>query len=669
MIKGHYNSAFGQAMNSAVILLLASLFLSPVYAMTDKSLIQKRYLFEQAEKALKRGQLTRYHKLEKDLQDYALRPYLKYNELKRKLYKAKPEEVQAFLVEYADTPLAMRMHHRWLKTLARQGRWQLLVDNFYLSKDRKLMCHYAHALYKIKQHERAHIITEDLWLTGRSLPRACNAPIKQWRESGKLTDELLWKRIRLAIQSGRTKLARYLAKSLPEKERFWVSIWSKVRRDPGYLKKVNSHFSDTNQPVLRWITVYGLTRLARKDAISAAEYWQELNQSYAFTEKERERIVRRLALALTNAKSDEARNWLKKLNLNKQDSYVQSLHILSSIRDQEWDTALEWLNQLPADEQHSERWRYWRGRVLEAMGRLEEARSVYLLNADTRSYYSFLAADRAGNSYHFAHKPLVFSNGDLDSLKNEPSLLRAGELLAIKRMADARREWNFATQNMSKNQLLMAAKLADEWGWHDRAIITLAQAKYWDDLEVRFPLAHQKMVLSQAQRQQINPAWAFAVIRQESAFTADARSHAGAMGLMQLLPRTARNMARSLRIRMRGRNDLLNINTNIKLGVRYLRKVQDRYSGHPVLATASYNAGPTNVRRWLPEEGSSVPADLWIENVPFKETRDYLKRVLTYTVIYEQRLGQTPVPLLERMTPIVDRATLKKQPTRLAQGS
>ena len=626
---------------------LLALGLSSAHAIPDKELIKKRYIFQEAEQALDAGQLQRYRQLAEELGDYPLRPYLKYSELRRRLDKSEPQEVQSFLQENADTPIAILLHHRWLRTLARHGRWQALVDNYYLTNDRHLQCRYAHALYQIDQLERAHIVIENLWLTGSSLPRSCDAPIAAWQQAGKLSDELVWKRINLANQAGQIRLALYLADYLPESERFWVNIWSKIRRDPEYLREVNSHFKDIDHPVLRWITVYGLNRLAYRDPVRAAEYWAELKPVFGFTPQEQERVERRLSLALAREGEAEAYAWLERLDLGDERSEVQAIHILSAVRDRDWNTALEWLNQLSLEDQHNERWRYWRGRVLESLGRFDEARAIYSLTADNRSYYSFLAADRAGNGYQFAHRPLLFSNDELQGLRDLPGLQRAGELYAIKRIADARREWNHAIQRMNKSQLLKAAKLADEWGWHDRAIMTLAQAKYWDDLELRFPLAYQQTVLNQAQRQKINPAWAFAVIRQESAFTTDARSHAGALGLMQLLPRTARHVARSLRIRMSGQSDILDVDNNIKLGVRYLRRVKDRFDGHPVLATAAYNAGATNVRRWLPEE--SIPADLWVEMVPFHETRKYLKRVLTYTVINEQRLGQQPVPLLQRM--------------------
>lgn len=336
---------------------------------------------------------------------------------------------------------------------------------------------------------------------------------------------------------------------------------------------------------------------------------------------------------------------------------LQQYYILSALKDEDWKSALDWLGQLSSEEQHTPRSQYWRARSLEGLGHLEEARGLYLLTANDRSYYSFLAADRAGLTYEFANKPLQYTGQDFASLHDEPAILRAGELFFLKRIVQARREWNFAVKQMGQIQLLKAARLAHELGWHDRAILTLAQAEYWDDLELRFPLAHQNLVLKHAKRSQINPAWAFAIIRQESAFTADARSHAGALGLMQLMPRTARQVARSLRLKRPRQHDILNIKTNVRLGVRYLKKVNDKFDGHAVLATAAYNAGGHRVKQWLPENGV-IPADVWVELVPFKETRGYLQRVMTYMVIYEKRLGLDSIPLINRMVPILGKNPL-----------
>jgi soluble lytic murein transglycosylase len=645
-----------QNISTHALLLLLGLCLVAVTTANARSasseqLLTQRKQFQDAELALKKHQLSRYRRLASKLHDYPLYPYLEYQELVRRLSTARPTEISAFLQHNADTPLARRLQLKWLDVLARQGKWQLLVDQYVPGQSRRLQCSYSRALLETGQTDRAFQNLQTLWLTGRSLPRSCDVPLKTWKSSGKLTRSLIWQRIRLAMQRGNVRLARYLAKDLPDNERYWLNIWTKVRRDPAYIIEVNGHFTDKPHEVLGWITVYGLRRLSSRDPLLAAEYWQKLKQTRTFTVNDQERVERRLALALLQDHDSDARQWLKTLHLSRFDNRVISLHFFSALQDQEWDTALGWLERLDPKQQHTAQWRYWRGRVLEGMGHLEQAREIYLLNGEDRGYYSFLAADRAGYRYKFADRPLLYTTTDLVGLEALPPIQRARELYILKRHADARREWNQALKHLSQPQLLKAAKLADEWGWHDRAITTLSRARYWDDLELRFPLAHEQIVLTQAKRQKVNPAWAFAIIRQESAFTPDARSHAGAMGLMQLMPRTARTIARAMKLRPPRRYDLLKIDTNIRLGVSYLKKVQDQNQGHPVLATAAYNAGQNRVTKWLPEKGS-MAADIWIETVPFRETRDYMKRVMTYTVIYEQRLGQDPIPLLERMAPI-----------------
>lgn len=634
-----------------VALLLGFCLIPGAPALPDEERQQQRDQFKEAIQAVESGDRARYQQLAGKLHDYPLYPYLIYEDLRHRLSQAEPREVQDFLHRWDDSPIADLLRQRWLYTLARQGHWQTLVDNYQVTSDTTLQCHYAHGLYRVGHAEQAHALMENLWLTGSSLPRSCDPAITAWREAGRMSDALVWQRIQLAIRAGQIRLARFLADYLPESERYWVNIWSKVRRNPEYLREVTNHFDDVDHPVLRWITVYGLNRLAGRDATRAARYWEKLKPVYRFTDQEQERIERRLSLALVESEDPEAGQWLQRLQLGNERTDVKIVHILSALQDRDWSTALQWLNQLPAEAAHQPRWRYWRARALDELGREAEARALYQLGAGDRSYYGFLSANRAGNPYQFAHRPLLFGSDDLRGLQALPPLQRAEELYVLDRVADARREWNHALPRLDEDQLLRAAKLADQWGWHDRAIMTLARARYWDDLEMRFPLAHQQTVLRQSQHQQIDPAWAFAVIRQESAFIHDARSRAGALGLMQLLPRTARSVARSLRLPMRSQRDILDVENNIKLGVRYLRKVKDRFHGHPVLATAAYNAGGRNVNRWLPQ-GKVLPADLWVETVPFSETQGYLKRILTYTVIYEQRLGRQPAPILDRMPPV-----------------
>jgi len=614
-------------------------------------LAKQRKLFLQAETALKKGHYSKYKKIEHRLNDYPLYPYLRFMELKRNIQNTSSQKIQNFLQSYHNTPLANKLYYRWINSLAKSGKSEALIQYFRPTQNTRLLCHYANALHNTGKKGTAFSLMGELWQTGSSLPKSCDPILKKWKKAGYMTSSRLWTRIHLVMNKGKRRLATYIGKSLPEEEQFWLSLWKKVQRQPEYVLKAEQHFKDQHSPIMHWILVDGMTRLARRKPLIAAEYWQEIRHKYHFNGEEKERIERRLALSLARAATPLSRDTLKALKLDSRDEKVITPHILSAISDKDWEGALSWLNNLKSNERNSERWHYWRARALEEMGRLDEARSLYLQITDNRSYYSFLSADRIGDRYQLTHRPINTPAAELIKLQHIPAVARAGELYQLKRIVDARREWHFAIQRMDKKQLLIAAQLANKWGWHDRSIITLALAQHWDDLELRFPLAHQNYIEKQAKNEDINPAWAFAVIRQESAFTADARSSAGALGLMQLMPRTAQQVARSLHIKRPKQRDLLKSNINIKLGVRYLRKLQERFNGNSILATASYNAGPWRVKGWLPKE-EAQSADLWIENVPFTETRKYLKRVLTYTIIYEQRLGLEGKPLLERMMPI-----------------
>jgi len=628
---------------------VACLAIPTASALEQRTLLQ-RQAFKDAEQALNTGKLDTFRQISQQLRDYPLYPYLKFEEIKRNLRSNNYKDVQRFLQDHPGTPLAGRLQYLWLKSLARKHQWRSLIDNFYFTNDVSLQCDYAHALLKQGEPKRAYGVLAGIWNTGHSLPKQCDHPIENWFASGDLSQDLVWDRIRLAMQARNTRLALYLDKYVDSKDRYWVRIWAKVRRDPNFVSQIYTRFKDKDSKQLRWVIADGLRRMSRTDSVKAATLWANWHNTLQFTQVEKDRIERRLTLALASDNPDNSHAWLKHLDLDADDQRINELYALNAIQDQDWETALGWMNRMNEKAQHSDRWLYWRGRTLESLGRLDEARSIYLQNSDSRSYYGFLSADRAGMDYQFDHRPLNFSSRDLTPIEKIPAIERARELLALNRTVDARREWNFALQKFDKPQLLKAAQLAHDWNWYDRAIITLAQARYWDDLEKRFPLAHREMVINYARQQQINPAWAFAIIRQESAFTNDARSHAGALGLMQLLPRTARQIARSLRLRFR-RHDLLDAETNVRLGIKYLKKVKDIFKGNKVLATAAYNAGDAKVRQWLPK-GGVLPADVWVEIVPYSETRDYLQRVMTYTVIYEERLGRTPVPLLERMSPI-----------------
>ena len=269
--------------------------------------------------------------------------------------------------------------------------------------------------------------------------------------------------------------------------------------------------------------------------------------------------------------------------------------------------------------------------------------------AGERSYYGFLAADHLQRPYQMNDSRVPYEKEQLESVEQIQGIVRARELYLAGKHLDARREWYHTTASLPEHELKLAALLAHRWGWHDRAILTASRAGYWSDLTLRFPLPHRKSIFANADQYDLDPALIYGVIRQESAFMKDARSPVGALGLMQLMPQTGKQTARSLKIRYLGSQALLHSDQNIRLGSAYLNKLLKRYNGSPVLAAAAYNAGPHRVSRWLPT-GESMDASLWMERIPFKETRHYVRRVLAYATVFEWRL-QRPVTRLSQRLP------------------
>ncbi len=295
------------------------------------------------------------------------------------------------------------------------------------------------------------------------------------------------------------------------------------------------------------------------------EVWAKLNLRYRFSPGQQSMAERALALRLIRNDSPQTLSYLDQIEPNPDDLGLQEGRIRAALSHRDWGRALTWTEALPADLRESEGWRYWRARALEKMGHDAQAGALFRMVARERSYYGFLAADRLGADYHLENIPLEIGDFDLASVAALPGLQRARELHFFGRLVLARLEWDKATRKLNQEKLQVAAKLAQGWGWHDRAIFTLARTGYWDDLELRFPLEYQGQIETTAHSYGLDSAWIFAVMRQESAFITDARSSAGALGLMQLMPGTARLVARRLKRRLPRTADLLEPETNIGL--------------------------------------------------------------------------------------------------------
>ena len=619
-----------------------------------ESLHQQREAFQAAEQSLRSGTPVD----DQSLRDYPLYPYLRYQELSGRLASLPAAEVRDFLKTYPDTPLAGRLRQAWLRQLASTRRWDDYLRDALPGQAPELECWRRQALLHTGQTEVALQDFTALWLRGSSLPGACDPVIAVWQAQGKLSSDLRWQRFALAMANRDLALARFLRADMAEADRVVADSWLAVADDPALILEASRFKAD--DPRTPVILADGLQRWLRRDALAAAAALDTLKARDAALIPALAEAERQVALWMASDYHPTALARLQAVPTSKVDQEVREWRVRVSLRQSDWAGVRREIEALPPAERDSLRWQYWRARALDSLGRTEEARSEYQRLAGQRDYHGFLAADRAGLPYTITHVPSTVSAHALDRLLAElPGLQRARELYVLGREVEAESEWRLALKTQNREALKQAAWLAHHWEWRYQAIVTAARAEEWDDLELRFPLAWRERVMMSAGSggSQPDPAWVYAVIRQESSFRPEARSPVGALGLMQIMPATGRQIAKDLQ-EASATPDLLQPDVNIRYGAYYLQQIMQRLQNNPVLATAAYNAGPAKVAQWLPNN-EPLAADVWAETIPYRETRAYVQRVMEYTAVYRFLLGLqgAETTLGARMKPVLPEAT------------
>ena len=636
----------------ALILLfaLSLTHLTPAFADTDE-LKEQRKEYVSAKKSLNAGHYKTFSSKAEKLVDYPLYPYLRYHYLSKRLWKVKADEIAEFLEQHADLPTADDLQRRWLKLLAKRGHWNTYIEHYVPQQDKELQCYHLVARIRTKKE---NYLLEDIrstWLSGESLPPTCDPAFKLLYNSELMSDELVWQRIRLAMEEGKTGLASYLSRKIKGDTRKWAERWVSMHHNPSK-HTYKTTFEDSE--LAREILLYGMRRLLRQNIGRALSRWEDLESRYSFSEEQSSELEYLLAMRAARKKHKDARQLLDNIDTSMIDEQALHLRLRTALAEHDWAQIELWTRDEPADEEIRLRWYYWRARALEQAGNLNDANEIYTWPSKERDYYGFLAADRLGVEYQFNHSPLPPDPEARQKIASLPAIQRAREFYLLGSHYSARREWHHALKQFTSYQVQIAATIAADWGWHDRAILSLAKAKIYDDLVTRFPMPFDKSVQQFSQMRDLDIAWLFALTRAESAFIEDVRSPAGALGLMQVMPATGKLTAKRIGLRNYDTKKLLTENVNIRIGSAYLRQMYDSFNKNAVLATAAYNAGPTNVKRWLPKK-SCLEADVWIEQIPFTETRKYVRRILYFASVYDWRLDREIVPIANRVSMVQPR--------------
>ncbi len=604
----------------------------------EPSRFEQRNLYRAAIEDIRANRWTRYREKKPQLEDYPLYPWLEYTEKIYSIQKQSPEDIRAFVTRYGDSPVADRLLENWIFTLGMQQRWQTLLEFYDDSRvhGRRNACLHARALQKT-DHESAMQAAQKLWRVSYSQPDECDVVFRDFRLAGGVDRENAWRRFALAIDDGEYSLASYLSRFLDERDAGLGERFRQLPRNPQLIaRKGNFTADDANT---REVIAYGIRRLARRDSSRAFELLEHYRTTHQFEPETLARLYEFVGIRV--ALDEDVDGVLDSVPIDLHDTpALTEARIRLALRQQDWSQALVLLNLLPEEEQESPRWRYWKARVL--VGSATEAdresgRTIYRELAGVRRFYGFLAADALGLPYDFRDEPAEISEAEILEIENRPGIQRALELLAINDRVDARIEWNYATRSFSDHELQVAARVAQKWGWYRQAISSMIAAEAWDDLDIRFPLAYQHDFVSQSRRWDIPLHWSLAIARQESAFMPDANSSAGARGIMQLMPGTAKIAASRHGLSFSGTDELVDPATNIRIGTAYLGQMLRRFNDNRILATAAYNAGPARVERWI---DPSLPLDVWVETIPFRETREYVQSVLMFSAIYARQLAQ-----------------------------
>ncbi|WP_086931485.1 transglycosylase SLT domain-containing protein [Agarilytica rhodophyticola] len=608
---------------------------------TRRELTEQRYHYELAKSALSKNKLEEYQKNYAKLGDYPLVPYLDYMQLKKNIYDFEFSKIDTFFTANEGSYLEYRLRSHLLHALAKRRKWRDF-NSYYTPNMRQqsLLCMSLYARIATGDNQ-AYSEVSDIWIQGKSQPKDCDPLFKKWRKHGGLTDDIAWTRFDNAIQNKKISLARYVVRFMSEKNKAYAKEYLGIHAYPARIKQ-QRRFSEQSLKTQQ-IIAHGIRRFARIDPLKALEYWERYEAQQLFpsdiSTKTKVYLIKRLAF---KGFVQEAETLIANSQELRQQDVIEQL-IRESLRTQEYAKVIRLIDYLSPKAQASNRWRYWRARAQDELGAGNSdnsSTSIYQELSQTRSFYGFLSADLLNRDYTLEHKPSAVLPSTLLVVRKNPAIIRAKELWLKGSFREAQGEWHFATKNMPPVELAAAGHIARHWGWYNQGIHAMIRGNLWDDLDVRFPLAYRETVEKAASNTDIENTFIYAIARQESAFSEKARSSAGAMGLMQLMPATARQTAKKGGIKKHRDSLLLDPEYNISLGSRYLDELLEKYKGNRILAAAAYNAGPHRVNGWIKDTPADVPFDVWIETIPFKETRGYVQNVLAFSVIYAYRLGQ-----------------------------
>jgi len=617
-----------------------TLFSIAATANSHPELQQQRDLYLKAKQAFAAKDIKLADKLTLQLKNYSLYPYLRLQQIRRDIGFIKQSQISQYRKEYADTPLAKRAQASYLTRLANTKQWASYLKNYQLLPLRS--AHYTcyQLQGKINTGATNTISAEiaKLWNVGNSQPKSCDPVFSYWIKNGNPSSKTAFERSWKAINNKNYKIAKFAQKYVKTKSlNHSLNIFWSVQKDVALIANSKTLTSKTAHNAD--IAAYAIRKLAVKNPKLALKTWFRDRSRFNFSAEQRRylNVYFGNKFAKSTYYDPAAPAILQKLDPKYKYDVISEWKIRLALIKQDWNQVIALIDSAPKSIQTKNRWIYWQETARQRANPRSYKAKYEPIMAE-RDFYSFIAAELKGNALKLNHNKTNISSELLDKLDDISAVSRIRELVKIGDTSSAYQEWRVLRESLNNKQILAMGYLVSNWGWHIQGIRIAAKLKAWDELSIRFPRSQNALFAELGTAKGIGNTWPVAIARQESAYNQYARSPAGARGFMQLMPATAKETAKKFDIPYSGKKDLYDPRTNISLGTAYLKEMMQKFNNQ-AHSTAAYNAGPHRVELWLKSRGK-LPLDIWIETIPFDETRKYVQNVLTYSAIYDLLAGR-----------------------------
>ncbi len=600
--------------------------------------------FLAAREAFVKGNIERLSRLAPDLKDYPLYPYIAYWQLRSRLSDTGQPVIEAFMSDFRDALVTERLRADWLRQLGRSQDWEAYEREYrgLAMEDPELICYALQARIALHKDQGAMREARALWFQGSAQPDSCAPLFDAMLRQGLLEEDDVWARIRLALETGNVTFVRQLVGYLPAGKRADPHQFDAVARHPQqYLERRPLKVKTRAE---RELALFAAVKLGQSLPAVAATRFEKI-QSMFFGE-EQAYVWAQLALAGAMKHRPEALDWFARAGDRLTDRQL-NWKVRAGLRQEDWRTVVVAVDAMSAKERQLPVWRYWRARALTETGRGAEGNAQLAALSFDHSFYGQLAMEELGTNIAAPPDSYRPSADEVAAMDRQPGIQRALKFYQLGLRYEGALEWRWTTRGFGDKDLLAAAEVARRAGWYERSIDTAERTQQLHDFSLRFPTPYRDVVGNYARQLDLDEAWIYGLVRQESRFSADARSSAGAVGLMQLMPTTAKSVAKRFGIPGVDRSSVHTVDTNISLGTSHLRQLLDGLENHPVLASAAYNAGMSRARDWRgdrPLEGA-----VYTETIPFSETRDYVRKVMSNTMYYARLFGEPFIPLKQRL--------------------